>query len=325
MARRAGQRSGPLPVAAQRTASALGTLLRAFASAGDRLWTLLPVDPDRLPDVPGLPPVELISGPVPEDDRAMYWGGTGEVEAAVNDRRFAAEIAARQGWTLPGSAMLFSIWAVENHVAAGGGDAAPRGRWVVRSPLSAAGRARVFGSGRTVDPSVLRRLVRLLNAQDSVLFEPWMERTEDVSATGRITDDGPEEIRSHRLHVDDQGQFRGVTIDPAFEPPDGLEEAARVVGDALHARGYRGPFGIDAWRGRDADGAEIFQPLSEINAWLTFGHVTRKFAERIGAPRVVLRTHHGPVPDSPGVVPLLLPGGEDGTGAWLETAILTEP
>ena len=65
-------------------------------------------------------------------------------------------------------------------------------------------------------------------------------------------------------------------------------------------------------------GAEIFQPLSEINARLTFGHVTRKFAERIGVPRVVLRTHHGPIPDSPGVVPLLLPGGEDGTGAWLE-------
>ena len=319
MARRAGQRSEPLPFAARRTASALGTLLRAFASAGDRLWTLFPVDPDRLPAVEGLPPVELIHGPVPEDDEAMFWGGTSEIDAAVNDRRFAAEIAARRGWALEGSALLFSIWAVENHVAAGGGDTAPGGRWVIRSPLSAAGRARAFGSGRSVGPAVLRRLVRLLNTQDSVLFEPWMERTEDVSATGRITDAGPEEILAHRLHVDGLGQFRGVTIDPAFEPPDQLGAAARDVGQALHARGYRGPFGIDAWHGRDADGAEIFQPLSEINARLTFGHVARKFAERIGAPRVELRTHHGPIPDSPDIVPLLLPGGEDGTGAWLET------
>ncbi|MEN8150592.1 MAG: hypothetical protein ABFS86_12270 [Planctomycetota bacterium] len=319
MARRAGQRSEPLPLAAQRTASALGTLLRAFAGEGDRLWTILPVDPDRLPEVPGLPAVKLISGPVPEGEPTLAWGGTAQIDASVNDRRLAAEIAANAGWSLPGAAVLHSIWAVEKHVADGGADLAPDGRWVAKSPLSAAGRSRAFGGGPPVGKAALNRLQRLLNAQDTLVFEPWMERREDYGVAGRVTETGPEDRRAHRLLSDELGLFRGVEIDPEFREPELVAEAARTAGEVLHARGYRGPFGVDAWSGRDADGASILQPLSEINARYTFGHVARKLTERLGLSRATLRIGHGPVPDAPGVVPLLLPGGEDGTAAWLET------
>jgi hypothetical protein len=314
MARNAGQRSEPLPLVAQRTASALGTLLRAFAGDGDQVWTLLPIEPDRLPDVPGVPQVELLSGDPPVGDDVLRWGGTGEVDAAVNDRRFALELARRHGWALPGAAVLHSVWAVEKHARE-----TVTGPFVVRSPLAAAGRARAFGAGPEIDPDELNRVQRLFHAQDAVLFEPWVDRVEDLSVTGRVAKAGPEDVLAHRLHVDEVGRFRGVTIDPAFDPPAELLLAARTAGEALRDHGYRGPFGIDGFRWRDADGRLAVQPLCEINARLTFGHVARRFAERLGIARVELQVGHGEIPDGKGIVPLLTPGEEEGTAAWLAT------
>ena len=56
---------------------------------------------------------------------------------------------------------------------------------------------------------------------------------------------------------------------------------AERVGEALLATGYRGPFGIDAWRYRDSDGRLRFHPLGEINARLTFGFVGRCWQEKL--------------------------------------------
>ena len=83
MARVLGQRGERLPLTAQRTASALGTLMRAFAGEGDRLWTLLPVDPERVPALPGIPPVDFVSGPVALDGEVLRWGDTTAISATV--------------------------------------------------------------------------------------------------------------------------------------------------------------------------------------------------------------------------------------------------
>jgi len=95
-------------------------------------------------------------------------------------------------------------------------------------------------------------------------------------------------------------------------------EAARTVADELHARGYRGPFGIDAYQYRDKSGRVALNPLSEINARMTFGHVARRLAEALNRPRLVLRVGSGSTAAGPGILPLLDPGHDDRTVAWVE-------
>src|SRR5262249_62033585 len=64
--------------------SGAATLLRAFARDGDRLWTPAPVDPRRLPAVPGLPVPLLESGPLrallPAAD-LLAWAATPQTTA----------------------------------------------------------------------------------------------------------------------------------------------------------------------------------------------------------------------------------------------------
>lgn len=303
MARADGHRGGPLPDSALRTASALGTLMRVLAGPGDRLWTLLPVDPARIPVEPDLPRPELISGERPGGETSA-WGRTGEIERRVNDRAFSLGLAEEHGWALPGSAVLHSLWAVERRVSEGE-------RFVVKQPFSAAGRSRLIGEG----PEDVPRAARLLNEQDRLIFEPWVTRIEDYSATGFVTEDGVEDLEVHRLLSDDAGRFEGIRIDDRFETPETVAVAARTAGEALFSEGYRGPFSVDSFRYRDESGGEALCPLVEINARWTFGLLARRIAERLGLERMTLRT--GRVPPDEAIV-LLMPGDEDRTAAWIE-------
>lgn len=83
-----GTRARPrtLSAAARAATAGFGTLLRALAVPGDRLWIPGPVAADRLPEVPGLPSVELLTGrletvrPTP-GAAVLAWGETPSVEA----------------------------------------------------------------------------------------------------------------------------------------------------------------------------------------------------------------------------------------------------
>ena len=77
--------------AALETASALATLLRAFARHGDTLWTPVPVAPQRMAEVPGLPRPRLESGPLASlgvPGEVLAWG---ETAAAAEHRRRTRE------------------------------------------------------------------------------------------------------------------------------------------------------------------------------------------------------------------------------------------
>ena len=87
-----------------------------------------------------------------------------------------------------------------------------------------------------------------------------------------------------------------------------------------------GIYGIDAYRYRDDAGAVAFQPLCELNARMSFGHVARALVDRIAphagwdaSDTVRLQFGRGAVPASPLNVPLLTPdpAGGDDTCAWL--------
>lgn len=352
-----GRRRAPSR-AAVATAAAAATLLRAFARDGDRLWTPAPVDPERLAPVPGLPAPELESGTLarlPAAKAVLAWcetpdaaaervrSGAAEpsaaggdapladllwclpaappaVVAAVHHRAFHLAVARELGCALPGARMVTSLGELDAHLAAGGSGA---GGWVVKAPLSAAGRSRhVAATATLADPTARRRVAALFDRHGPLLFEPWLARLDDWGAVV-VVSSGVRLLGLHRLLVDERGRFRGIEVEVGLESPRGLPEpdrerlaaAAEAAGRALARAGYRGPFGIDAFRFRGPRGEPVLQPLGEINARLTFGFVARALAERLAINR--LRLAFGTAVPA-GAIPLLHPGADGTAGAWLE-------
>jgi hypothetical protein len=266
----------------------LSQRLRALGGPGDELWTLadgaLPDGPREVlawgesAAVAALRPGPCPAGPVALDDwQAALWRlwPAPEVAAACNHRGFAFALAERLGSTLPGARMVGTLGELED--LGGALDAA----WVVKAPYSASGRHRLRHRGPP-DAAARTRITRLL-AGGPLLFEPWVDRIADLGLVGLI--DGPDGVRlfpPHRLDNDPGGVFRGITVDDAHVGDwlaggerAQVEATAAAAAAALAARGYRGPFGIDAYLWRDATGARRLQPMSEINARLTFGLVAR--------------------------------------------------
>jgi hypothetical protein len=313
----------PISDRALRLASALGTLLRVLAVGRDaRLWTPRPVDPARLPDVPGLPRPALVSGPLASlepSDEVVAWAETpavlrlrgragGSVLPTVAHRRFALDLARRLGHDLPGAAIVRSPTELRERLAAGATEIAPDGRWVLKAPYAAAGRWRLFdGAGEAEIEGFFRRF-------GEGLLEPWLRRTADGGVAAEVgADGGVSVVGAHEQTVDERGRFLGVG--PFREATVAEREVATSAGDALARAGHRGPFGIDTWQAVDREGRGRRNLLGEINARLTMGRVAREIAGRVEGER--LRVGRS-LPDRPGVVPLLLPGPHDPTAAWIE-------
>jgi hypothetical protein len=370
-------RRHPFSAAALAQIAGAATLLRAFAREGDRLWTPVPVAADRLAPVPGLPLPVLESGPLSRlapAAKLLAWAETPQVaakrlapaenrlaprEAAseeaplherlwelsvsspevvvrVHHRAFGLEMAEALDISLPGARRISSTAELSAHLAAGTGTSGAMG-WVVKAPLSAAGRARYVE--RTAGPSLSvearLRVEKLLARHGPLLFEPWMERTADFGASVLLLPSGPCLVGFHRLLVDALGGFRGIELRGEFAgidlPPEERETMAQTLSgtaEALLRAGYVGPFGIDAWRHRLPDGIVAFHPLGEINARMTFGLMARALVDRVREPLGIdptarVRLVFGkeiPAETSETVVPLLFPGSERGGAAWLAVA-----
>lgn len=107
----------------------------------------------------------------------------------------------------------------------------------------------------------------------------------------------------------------------ARDEPD-VSDAGCLVWGRLRDAGFEGAYGFDLFR-VPVPGGGVRLHLSEINARRTFGHVAHDLAAKfralsgIGeAEPVTLRFGKGAPPD--GTIPLLLPGTDDDTSAWLE-------
>lgn len=302
----AGRRGTPARSVLEKAAR-MATLLRVFACEGDRLW--LPMAVDRMPEIPGLPLPVLESGPLrdlPPMEEVLAWCETPEVAAhrvhprapaawdaplhellwrlpvpspavvaRVHHRAFCLRVARDLGCALPGARMVESLADL---------DGAPPG-WVVKAPLSAAGRDRYIERADFSDPKARRTVERLFERHGPLLFEPWMDRTADYGVSALLTPDGTRIVGVHRQELDRKGQFAGIDLDSAIsaEVRGRLTETALAVGDALRREGYAGPFGIDAWEYQE-DGSVVLHPLGEINARMTFGLVAWAWAERSECP-----------------------------------------
>lgn len=301
------------------TASGAATLLAAFAREGDRLWTPAPVDPKRLAELTGLPRPILESGPLrdlPPAAEVLAWGESPEaaalrtrereapsslnaplheilwhlpvappeVVAAVSHRFFCLHVAEELRCALPGARILESPADLDRLLASQ--DAPPA--WVVKAPLSASGRSRfIERDGPAISSEKGRRTVkRLFDRHGPLLFEPWMDRVEDFGVSVLLTRDEMRVVSVHRQLVDLKGQFAGIELEVELSLSDRecVEEVVHGVAGALRREGYVGPFGIDLWRYRRADGEIFLHPLGEINARMTFGLVARALADRVRVP-----------------------------------------
>ncbi len=311
-----------LPAAITARLALLATTLRVFARDDhDRLWLPGPVSPAQIPDA-GAPRPILCTGPLPPG-RRLPWGALTEpglaIARTVNDRRFAAALAAELGVALPGTRTVTSVAELRAHLVAGGADASPDGGWVAKAPLTAAGRDRVRRTGAVIDSATATRVERLLARTGALVFEPWMPRLLDVGQGGIVVDASRAILLPpHRARCDASGVIRGLIVDDGagLEPGERARLAATVAAVArrLGAAGYRGPFVVDAFV-HDAGGTRQLHPLCEINARLTFGLVARAWATRRGHPVELGLDSTLP----PGADPLV--HGPDGRpAAWLAPA-----
>lgn len=274
-----------------------------------------------------------------------------QIVARAHHRQFAFELSHQLGRVLPGAHLVSSFAALEQHLLGLGSRFGEDLGWVVKTPLSAAGRDRVWGAGSQVAAPQQRPLEKLFARWPSLLFEPWMERLDDIGVCAIVHSAGVRSLGIHRQLVDRRGQFLGIELrsdDLPTDVPEDLREQAdatvHAVGKALFDLGYRGPFGIDGYRYRCPGGSSTWHLLGEINVRLTFGFVARLLAQRLAdrlpqAHRMTLRLTSQQATSEqmtsqqatsqqvaertesdhrPTIYPLLRPHGPSLASAWLE-------
>ena len=250
---------------------------------------------------------------------------TATVARLCNQRALSYNLSAKLQVALPGAKMLDSVDSLQAHLHAGGANHGKEHQWVLKAPWSASGRDRLRRRG--LDKPARTRAQRLFTRHGELVFEPWVDRICDFGCTGIVWSSGQTTLfPPHLLHNDAAGVFRGITI-PANKADYWLcdkyreifETTVHQVARQLAQLGYRGPFSVDGYTYRDPVGQELFQPLSEINARMSFGHVARAWWQRLATPNQTMEFHlsHGPTNAEEDVIPLLLPGKTDPTSAWL--------
>jgi len=186
----------------------------------------------------------------------------------VNDRAFAASL----GPTLPHASFITSVEAAEELLAR---DPELGMGWRIKRRFGMAGRGqRVVPWGRGLADAE-RAFLRSGVAEGGVQIEPNVAIDAEYALHGQLAVDGAlatGAIVTQRC--DDRGAWlKTERVDPRHAPDAALalDEEVRRVAFALKQAGYFGPFGVDAYRYRDREGALRFQPRSEINARYSMG------------------------------------------------------
>ncbi len=186
---------------------------------------------------------------------------------AVNHRGFAAAL----GQHLPGAAWVTSRAALE----ALWGERGEESPWLLKRPFGYNGRGRLrVRPGRIalrewawIDASFARGA--------GLQCEPEVERVCDLGWHGEIDGAGRCHLGQPTVQRSDAfGQWAGSDPMPTGVLDAGQAGRFRAVveaaGEALGRAGYFGPFGVDGYLWRAAEGV-VLQPLSEINARYSMG------------------------------------------------------
>ncbi len=293
---------------ARSAASVFGALLAGWCRAGDELW--LPCT--RRADLPQLRLSEgtgptLVCGDLAaaaaRHDEVLAWcetpsvataraarptlaadgrpqrAGPTQASAATHHRRFAFEFGKAHGLGLEAARWATSAADLAAAARDAGATSPTRLGWVLKAPLSAAGRDRWRGR---LDDEGRAAAERFLGLHGQALLEPWQRRVADFGWVGWVDEAGPVAIGAHVQRVDVAGRFVGIEIpgDVTADDAGRLDEVGLAVGRELWTRGLRGGYGIDAWRWQCDDGSTALHALGEVNARLTMGHVARVWHHR---------------------------------------------
>lgn len=185
----------------------------------------------------------------------------------VNHRAFSASL----GDTLPGARFATSIDEVARAIEA----PSPTSKHLIKQALGFAGRGRIVVSG-ALDDAAARAIQKAIDRDGGVQVEPLVERTDDLAIHGFVDARGHATIgEPTRQRCDDRGAWiaseRAARSDLANDEATALAIEARRVARALTEAGYFGPFGVDAFRYRHADGTIALRSRSEINARYSMG------------------------------------------------------
>jgi hypothetical protein len=186
----------------------------------------------------------------------------------VTRRGFAPE---RLGQTLPGARYVRDMSQLEAALRA----PCASGEWLLKRDFSFAGRERRRVRGGQLDASTAGFARRSFARAQGLQVEPYVERAGDFAQHGYLLASGELLLAPALLqHCDARGVWCGSTALPpaALSASElaALADSVRAAGAALHAAGYFGPFGVDAFRYQSAQGL-AFQPRSEINPRFTMG------------------------------------------------------
>jgi hypothetical protein len=187
----------------------------------------------------------------------------------ANSRAFCAEV----GQTLAGARYVRDMADLEDALRAD----SPTGDFVLKRPYGFAGRERRRAVQGVLDPSTLGFARKTFERGQGLQVEPWFERRGDFALHGFLLARG--ELLTGPLvkqSCDLMGRWRkselAAPADLAQAHRESLLQELERAALALHAIGYHGPFGIDAFEYLGLGGALMFQPRSEINARFTMGY-----------------------------------------------------
>jgi hypothetical protein len=193
-----------------------------------------------------------------------------ELLRALTQRSFCASL----GQTLPGARYVESLPALLALLEA---EASFSGEWLLKRDFSFAARERRRIRGATLDTSTLGFVKHSFARGEGLQVEPYVERLADFARHGYVTRQGEVLLGPVlRQRCDARGSWIASAIAEegslSASEEAALERCLREAGTALAARGYAGPFGVDAFRYLDAAGMPAFQPRSEINVRFSMGY-----------------------------------------------------
>ncbi len=192
----------------------------------------------------------------------------GDIVRAVNHRRFAWELCQH----LSPNEMPNALWVDELSPLQSivGCLEQQRGQtWVAKRAFAVAGRGQ-----RKLRDGLSPEDLAWIDASraNGFVLEPLREIDKEFSTHGWIAEDGRVILGRMSVCEGTHGAFASsriaVSTDLSFHQRQKLGEVAHQVGSALFARGYFGPYGVDAYL---ASGRSRLRTLSEINARFCMG------------------------------------------------------
>lgn len=236
---------------------------------------------------------EAVARGLPGQPRVRLAGPEPDCIEGLHDKRFALDCARALGLHSPGLDPLIEVLdpadcaRVDETVARLAGSLARWPDWTgrrftLKPRLGSSGRGRTGGVREVDRPDVRGALARLAR-RGGALFEPWLDRTRDLSVALFQPRGAPKPtiLASFEMLTTKSGVFRGHCgeLDPigrisSGDPEDErLRDGAVGVVERAAARGFFGVCGVDAFRHREGD-REAWRGAVELNARPTMGLVS---------------------------------------------------